>query len=126
MATAEGITQAVFPEGGLSLDGRTGPAKLGLLGYIVAGHDPVGRDVAFIPVGLAYDRVIEDRMLVEAGQTGIRRFGARPLSILGFILRMIWRKIIRRFPGFGTAAVEFGAPVSLNAFLAATPGPAEA
>ena len=37
MATAEGATQAIFPEGGLSLDGRVGPAKLGLLSYIVDG-----------------------------------------------------------------------------------------
>ena len=125
MATAEGTTQAIFPEGGLSLDGRVGVPKLGLLGYIVQGFDPRGRDVSFVPVGLSYDRVIEDRMLVEAGQTGVRRFRARPGSILGFVWRMIWRKIIRRFPGFGTAAADFGAPVSLRAFLAEHPGPVE-
>lgn len=44
MATAEGHTQAIFPEGGLSLDGRVGAAKLGLLSYILAGFDPEGRD----------------------------------------------------------------------------------
>ena len=67
MATGDGTTQAIFPEGGLSLDGRVGPAKLGLLGYIVAGVSrPGGRDVVFVPVGLAYDRVLEDRVLVEA------------------------------------------------------------
>ena len=38
MATEEGITQAIFPEGGLSLDGRVGEAKLGLLSYIMAGE----------------------------------------------------------------------------------------
>jgi glycerol-3-phosphate O-acyltransferase len=32
MASAEGTTQAIFPEGGLSLDGRVGKARLGLLG----------------------------------------------------------------------------------------------
>ncbi len=122
MATAEGATQAIFPEGGLSLDGRVGPAKLGLLGYIVAGFDADGpRDVVFVPVGLAYDRVIEDRMLVEAGQTGVRRFRARPLSILGFIWRTAWRKVRGRFPGFGSAAVAFGAPLSLRALLAEQP-----
>ncbi|MBC7675450.1 MAG: 1-acyl-sn-glycerol-3-phosphate acyltransferase, partial [Rhodoferax sp.] len=30
MTTAEGMSQAIFPEGGLSLDGRVGEAKLGL------------------------------------------------------------------------------------------------
>ncbi len=66
MAAADGTTQAIFPEGGLSLDGRVGPAKLGLLGYIVQGVEAGGRDVVFVPVGLAYDRVLEDRVLVEA------------------------------------------------------------
>ncbi|MCF1709176.1 1-acyl-sn-glycerol-3-phosphate acyltransferase [Tabrizicola sp. J26] len=118
MATAEGTTQAIFPEGGLSLDGRVGAAKLGLLSYMVQGfeHEP-SRDVVFVPVGLAYDRVLEDRLLTEAHQTGIRRFRARPLAILGFIWRMIWRKLTGRFPGFGTATVAFGAPLSLREFV---------
>jgi len=123
IATGDGTTQAVFPEGGLSLDGRVGKARLGLLGYIVSGHeaDP-GRDVVFVPVGLAYDRVIEDRLLVEAGQTGVRRFRARPLSILGFIFRTAWRKLRGRFPGFGSAAVAFGPPLSLQALRSELPG----
>ena len=123
MASAEGTTQAIFPEGGLSLDGRVGKARLGLLGYLVSGYeaDPV-RDVVFVPVGLAYDRVIEDRLLVEAGQTGVRRFRARPLSILGFIVRTAWRKARGRFPGFGSAAVAFGPPLSLQALRSDLPG----
>ncbi len=121
MATADGGTQAIFPEGGLSLDGRVGKAKLGLLGYIVSGFQTSARDVVFIPVGLAYDRVIEDRLLVEASQTGVRRFRARPLSVLGFILRTTWRKLRGRFPGFGSAAVAFGSPLSLREFLSTLP-----
>jgi glycerol-3-phosphate O-acyltransferase len=42
MATEEGTTQAIFPEGGLSLDGRVGPAKMGLLSYIVEGWGQCG------------------------------------------------------------------------------------
>ncbi|PZR01065.1 MAG: glycerol-3-phosphate acyltransferase [Cereibacter sphaeroides] len=122
ITTAEGSTQAIFPEGGLSLDGRTGPAKLGLLGYIVSGFDAGGpRDVVFVPVGLGYDRVLEDRMLVEAHRTGVRRFRARPFAILGFVARTIWRKLRGRFPGFGSAAVAFGAPISLRALIGETP-----
>jgi glycerol-3-phosphate O-acyltransferase len=123
MASAEGATQAIFPEGGLSLDGRVGKARLGLLGYIVSGHEAEpARDVVFVPVGLAYDRVIEDRLLVEARQTGVRRFRARPLSILGFIFRTAWRKLRGRFPGFGSAAVAFGPPLSLQALRRGLPG----
>ena len=53
IATEQGTTQAMFPEGGLSLTGRVGPAKMGLLSYVVAGFQPDGRDVVFVPVGLA-------------------------------------------------------------------------
>lgn len=118
MAAAEGVAQAIFPEGGLSLDGRVGAAKLGLLSYFVSGFDPAGRDIVFVPVGLAYDRVLEDRVLTEAAAKGERRFRAPLGPILWFA---IWRlgSILRgRFPGFGTAAAGFGAPVSLRAFIA--------
>ena len=124
MATDEGTTQAIFPEGGLSLDGRVGAAKMGLLSYIYAGFDPkTDRDVIFVPVGLAYDRVLEDRLLTEASTEGTRRFRARPLTIAAFTLRMVWRMMRGRFAGFGTAAAGFGAPVSLRAFLRDMPDP---
>ena len=116
MATAEGTTQAIFPEGGLSLDGQVGPAKMGLLSYIVQGFDPAGRDVVFVPVGLAYDRVLEDRVLVAA--QGTRKFKSQPLKAGLFLLRMLWRKLRGQYRGFGTAAAAFGAPISLRAFMA--------
>jgi glycerol-3-phosphate O-acyltransferase len=122
MTTAEGSTQAIFPEGGLSLDGRTGPPKLGLLRDIVTGFDPARRDVVFLPVALAYDRVMEDRLLVEARLSGTRRFRAAPMSILGFAARIAGQKLRGRFPGFGTAAVSFGAPLSLRQHLAGSGG----
>ena len=121
MATAEGITQAIFPEGGLSLDGRVGPAKLGLLSYIMAGYDG-RRDVVFVPVGLAYDRVLEDRILTDAALSGVRRFRGKPLVIIGFALGVVGRMLVGRFKGFGTAAAAFGAPVSLRAYLGDHPG----
>ena len=121
MATAAGTTQAIFPEGGLSLNGRVGAAKMGLFSYIVQGFDPKGRDVVFVPVGLAYDRVLEDRILVDAQAAGTRRFRAKPLAILGFVARVIWRKLRGTHLGFGTAAAGFGPPVSLRAFMADHP-----
>jgi glycerol-3-phosphate O-acyltransferase len=119
MATAEGTTQAIFPEGGLSLDGRVGPAKMGLISYIVEGFDPEGRDVVFIPVGLGYDRVLEDRVLVEAAESGTRRFRNRPLWVAMHAVRFLWARFWGWSKGFGTAAAGFGAPVSLRAHLAA-------
>ncbi|MDB5660210.1 MAG: glycerol-3-phosphate acyltransferase [Cypionkella sp.] len=121
MATAQGTTQAIFPEGGLSLDGRVGAAKMGLLSYIVSAYEPGGRDVVFVPVGLAYDRVLEDRILTDAAQAGSRRFRGKPLATIKFILRNIWRKSRGRFKGFGTTAAGFGPPVSLRRFLRDAP-----
>jgi glycerol-3-phosphate O-acyltransferase len=119
MATEEGMTQAIFPEGGLSLDGRIGPAKLGLLSYIVEGWDSDERDVIFVPVGLGYDRVLEDRVLVEAAASGTRAFRNRPLWVAYHAVRYLWARARGRTKGFGTAAAGFGAPVSLRAHLAA-------
>ena len=121
MATAEGATQAIFPEGGLSLDGRVGSARMGLLSYIASAYDPAGRDVVFVPVGIAYDRVLEDRILTNAASAGNRRFRGKPLAILAFVGRVIWRMMRGRFKGFGTAAAAFGPPVSLREFYAAHP-----
>ncbi len=118
MATAEGTTQAIFPEGGLSLDGRVGTAKMGLLSYIVQGFDPAARDVVFVPVGLGYDRVLEDRVLMAAAAEGTRRFRARPLRVAWLAVGVVWARMRGRFAGYGTAAAGFGPPVSLRAFLA--------
>jgi glycerol-3-phosphate O-acyltransferase len=118
MATEEGTTQAIFPEGGLSLDGKVGQAKMGLISYIVEGFDPAGRDVVFVPVGLAYDRVLEDRVLVEAAASETRRFRNRPIWVAWQTARYLSARAAGRRKGFGTAAAGFGAPVSLRTHLA--------
>ncbi|HRC87620.1 MAG TPA: 2'-deoxycytidine 5'-triphosphate deaminase, partial [Thermoanaerobaculia bacterium] len=65
MATEGGVTQAIFPEGGLSRDGALRPPRLGLLDYIVRDFEPEReRDVYFVPVAINYDRVLEDRTLI--------------------------------------------------------------
>ncbi len=70
-ATKEGVTQAVFPEGGLSRDGtlgRTQARSAVLHGNRLQGDG--GRDIVFIPVGINYDRVLEDRILTARKGTG--------------------------------------------------------
>ena len=116
MATEGGVTQAIFPEGGLSLDGALKPPKLGLLSYVIQGRADGARDVVFVPVAINYDRVLEDRVLVEAGQRGERKFRARMSVVLGFTAKMFWRRLRGAFHPFGTAAVAFGPPVSLAAY----------
>ena len=122
IATASGVTQAVFPEGGLSRDGRLQPARLGLLAYMVADFDPSGaRDIVFVPVGLNYDRVLEDRVLVSAAaqvELGQKpRFGFRLTTFLGFVSRMIAGRVLGRWYKNGYACVSFGTPVSLKAYM---------
>ncbi len=115
MATAGGVNQAMYPEGGLSLNGRLQPPKMGLLSYLVDGYDPAGdRDVVFVPVAINYDRVLEDRVLIAAEKRGVRRFGVRISVIVGFILRKLWQRLTRQETRFGTAAVAFGEPLSMR------------
>ncbi|MEQ3624418.1 MAG: 1-acyl-sn-glycerol-3-phosphate acyltransferase [Celeribacter sp.] len=114
LATANGVTQAIFPEGGLSLDGRMAAPKLGLIHYITDGADLAARDIVFVPVAVNYDRVLEDRILLEAGARGERRFNAKigeALAVLGRLLRRAMRGQDHRF---GMAGVGFGAPLSLR------------
>ena len=118
MATEGGVTQAIFPEGGLSLDGRIAAPKLGILSYIIEGFQPGQRDVVFVPVGLNYDRVLEDRFLIEAGGRGQRKFRPPWGSLIGGFLYHLWLRVTGRFSGFGTAEVRFGEPLSLAGFLA--------
>ncbi len=118
MATREGVCQALFPEGGLTRDGRLRDPKLGMLDYMLRGFDPQhGRDVVFVPVGINYDRVLEDRSLVRRLDPGAprrsRAFVIR--TTLGFIGRNLWLMARSRWHRFGYAAVNFGHPVSARA-----------
>jgi len=122
LATAGGVTQAVFPEGGLSLDGTVGTPKLGLLNYVVSDFDPEGaRDVVFVPVALNYDRVLEDRVLMSAADAGNRKFRFSLFKMLGWITRQIWFRFTGRYHRFGYASVSFGDPVSLKEFVKTCP-----
>ncbi|MGB0959972.1 MAG: 1-acyl-sn-glycerol-3-phosphate acyltransferase [Halocynthiibacter sp.] len=122
MATKGGVTQAVFPEGGLSLDGSVKPPKLGILSYVLtAAEDNPEGDVVFVPVAVNYDRVLEDRVLIEAAELGERKFKFHIFAMLGFIGRQIKFKLMGRYHRFGYAAVSFGNPLSVNAFQAANP-----
>ena len=116
-ATAAGVVQAVYPEGGLTRDGRLRPPKLGLINYMVAGFDPDGeRDLVFVPVGINYDRVLEDRTLVRerdptAAAPRSRTYIA--LKLLRFVSHQAALRLRGRWYRFGYACVNFGPPVSM-------------
>jgi len=121
MATEGGVPQAVFPEGGLSRDGRLREPKLGLLDYILRGFDPAtGRDVSFIPVGINYDRVVEDRTLLRTLDPDAKKRGK--LFVLGTTARFLLHQLGLAIRGrwiSGYACVNFGTPISLRTHLAA-------
>lgn len=121
-AVEAGVTQALFPEGGLSLDGRLSEPKLGLLSYIVSNWSPNGREVIFVPVALNYDRVLEDRFLIAADKSGVRRFRAPMGQVIRVTLGHLWQRITLRLRPFGTASVGFGRPLELSRFLLSTSG----
>lgn len=114
-ATEAGVSQAVFPEGGLSRNGVVGPPKLGILSYVVDGwRDGKGRDVVFVPVSLNYDRVVEDRVLIAAGRTGKQRFRRSITEGIQFAARYAYRRMRGKVGRFGVAAVTFGRPMSIS------------
>jgi glycerol-3-phosphate O-acyltransferase len=117
MATEGGVPQAMYPEGGLSIDGRLREPKLGLLDYMLKGFNPEGeRDLVFIPVGINYDRVIEDRTLLRKLDAQPSRSGlARTLAITGSYLaqQFVFTLTGKRYR-YGYACVNFGQPLSMR------------
>ena len=119
MATKEGVGQAVFIEGGLSRDGRLRKPKLGLLDYMLRGFDfEQDRDIVFIPVGINYDRTLEDRSLLRAlDPHAVRRSGWFVIkTTLGFIWHNLLLMVFNRWQRFGYACVNFASPISMKAF----------
>jgi len=120
MATEAGVPQAVFPEGGLSRDGRMREPRLGVLDYMMRGFRVDGeRDLVFVPLGINYDRVLEDRTLLLSGEgkrsgrfEALRNTFRFAFQNLLLMLRSEWHR-------FGYACVNFGSPVSMREYCSA-------
>jgi glycerol-3-phosphate O-acyltransferase len=120
MATQAGVTQAVFPEGGLSRDGRLRSPRLGILDYMVRSFDPgAERDILFVPVGINYDRVFEDRSFLQELDKNAPKPGALKAlgNTLAFVMRNLWLLARNKWHRFGYACVNFGSPVSLKEYI---------
>ncbi len=121
MATEAGVTQAVYPEGGLTRDGLMREPRFGVLDYMLRGFHTHGeRDLVFVPLGLNYDRVLEDRTQLRAGDAEAPRTGRmaaawRTLRFVGTQVSLLLRS---RWHRFGYACVNFGTPVSVRAWAA--------
>ncbi|VAW65297.1 Acyltransferase family protein associated with ethylmalonyl-CoA pathway [hydrothermal vent metagenome] len=114
MSTRAGVCQAVFPEGGLTKNGILRDPKLGFLDYMLREyHADIDKEVVFVPVGINYDRVIEDRSLIRKIERGAKK---RSLwfvfkTTLGFVYKMAVLSRKMRWRRFGYASVNFGTPV---------------
>jgi len=119
MATQEGVCQAVFLEGGLSRDGRLRAPKLGFVDYMLRNFNAdKDRDIVFIPVGINYERTIEDRSLLRTLDPSAKKrslwFVAR--TTWGFIWHHLMLMIFSRWHHFGYACVNFGTHISMRAY----------
>ena len=128
--TRKGVTQGIFPEGGLSRDGRLQAGKIGLLDYMIGvARQPEYRDRIFlVPVAVNYDRVLEDRSLLREleARSGLPRPPRlrQMWSILRFVGWNLFRLAGRRWKRYGLAAVTIGAPMPLSPWLDAQGGAA--
>jgi glycerol-3-phosphate O-acyltransferase len=114
MATEAGVPQAVFPEGGLSRDGRMREPRLGVIDYMLRGFRLDGdRDLVFVPLGINYDRVLEDRTLLSTGKAGRARTAWTTLRFMAHNIALLAKSDWHRF---GYACVNFGSPVSMRKY----------
>jgi glycerol-3-phosphate O-acyltransferase len=76
------------------------------------------RDLVFVPLGINYDRVLEDRTLLRTLDADAPRRGR--LAALGttlrFFFRNFWLMARSEWHRFGYACVNFGAPVSMREY----------
>jgi len=119
MAVHGGVVQAVFPEGGLSRDGNFREPKIGLLDYMVRDFDINNeRDIVFVPIGLNYDRVLEDKNLLSENKNAVKKSGRTVvLTSINFVFKNLYLMIRKRWFRFGYAAANFGEPISLKNYL---------
>ena len=119
LSTRAGVCQAVFLEGGLTKDGELREPRLGFLDYMLRDYHPHSdKDIVFIPVGINYDRVIEDRSLIRRlDKSAARRslwFVIKTSAAFIFKNALLSRK--NRWRRFGYASVNFGEPVSAKKY----------
>ena len=119
MASRAGVCQAVFLEGGLSKDGSLRAPRLGFIDYMLRNyHADTDRDVVFIPVGINYDRVIEDRSLLRRLETNVTKRSTWFVlkTSMQFLFKHLMLSRRNRWRRFGYAGVNFGEPVSIQQY----------
>ena len=124
LITRHGVTQGIFPEGGLTRDGRLMPGKIGLLDYALGvARDPaIARRLHLVPVAINYDRVLEDRSLLRElarRETGARVPRRQQLAeVAHYVGWNALRLVTGRWRRYGRAAVTIGRPIAVRDWLA--------
>lgn len=126
LITKNAVTQALFPEGGLSRDGRLRAPKIGLLDNIIGSKADrtFERELLFVPVAINYDRVLEDRALTaevgsESGPAPKRSKRAMARQVLDIFFGNVAKLRRGQLRRHGIAAVRFGEPISFDDWHAA-------
>ncbi len=128
LISLQGVTQGIFPEGGLSRNGMLRDPKLGILDYIIRikSRKEFKKDIVFVPVGINYDWVLEDRILIrewkeKKEKTGFKENFNSLIRVIGKGPLLLFINSIRIMTGrvkhHGYASVSFGDPVSVNSFI---------
>jgi glycerol-3-phosphate O-acyltransferase len=83
---------------------------------IRGSHIDGQRDLVFVPLGINYDRVLEDRTLLQSAE-GKRPGRLRAMrNTLAFVLRNLMLLVRSEWHRFGYACVNFGAPLSMREY----------
>jgi glycerol-3-phosphate O-acyltransferase len=127
LITKKNVTQAMFPEGGLTRDGALRPVKLGLLDYMTKAKldAEFTAPLVFVPVGINFDRVVEDENMVREarGEAPMHRRslllkGRRAVTLLAKVVLFgplnVFRFLTKRLKKHGIAAIHFGEPISFD------------
>jgi glycerol-3-phosphate O-acyltransferase len=119
LATRAGVCQAVFLEGGLTRDGKLREPKQGFLDYMLRDyHADIDRNLVFVPVGINYDRVVEDMTLVRKldPAAGKRSLWFVLKTTSRFFVKTLFMNRDKRWLRFGYASVNFGKPISMQRY----------
>ncbi len=108
----EGYPLEFFIEGGRSRSGKMILPKLGFLSLLIDGYRAGAcRDIAFVPVAIAYERIMEEGAYLREVEGG-----EKPKESFWELIRS--RHVFRR--RYGKIYVNFNEPLSLKAFLERT------
>jgi len=128
LISLQGVTQGIFIEGGLTRDGAFRDTKVGVIDYImkIKKNPEFKGDILFVPVGINYDWVLEDNVLIREWKDKKEKSGFKDniSSLLKLVFKgpfLLFKNTIRLVSGrlkqHGYASISFGDPVSVSQFL---------